>query len=127
MAVFTIEGTLPGMNEIIAAARSNRRWSASQKKDATLRCALAFKRGKPFIPPCEVKIRWFEPTLKRDFDNVAAGVKFILDGMVAAGKIADDSRKFITSISHEVLLDRENPRIEVSVSGCTTPGGSRSL
>lgn len=66
-------------------------------------------------------IKWYEANLKRDFDNITAGVKFICDGMVMAGVIDDDNRQIIQLISHEVLLDRNNPRIEVTVYQQVTP------
>ena len=103
------------MNEIIDAARSHWSRSAKQKKLATVRCSLAFKGRRSFKPPIALAIDWFEPSLKRDLDNITAGVKYILDGMVLAGKLTDDSRKYVSRISHSVSLDRYNPRVEVTV------------
>lgn len=115
MSTFTIAGTLPGMNEIISAARTHWSQSATQKKTATLRVVKALKGRRRFDTPIALEIHWFEPTLKRDLDNVTAGVKFILDGMVVAGKITNDSRAYVNGLSHKVSLDRQNPRVEVTV------------
>lgn len=38
-------------------------------------------------------ITWYEPDERRDPDNIMAGQKFILDGLVAAGTIPNDSQK----------------------------------
>jgi hypothetical protein len=45
---------------------------------------------------------WREPDARRDPDNVHAGVKFILDGLVDAKVIPSDRRKHIVRVSHDV-------------------------
>ena len=44
-----------------------------------------------------------------------AGQKFILDGLVAAGTIPNDSQKYIKRIQHEFDVDKQNPRVEVVI------------
>ena len=44
-----------------------------------------------------------------------SAVKFILDGMVELGTIPDDGQKYVKGISHELHLDRKNPRVEVEI------------
>lgn len=65
--------------------------------------------------PLMVKITWHEPNRRRDVDNIQFAVKFILDALVELQVIDDDSQKCITSINHKVVVDKDNPRIEVEL------------
>lgn len=65
--------------------------------------------------PIDVKITWYEPNKRRDVDNVQFAVKFILDALVELKVLEDDNQKCITAISHEVKVDKDNPRIEVEL------------
>jgi Holliday junction resolvase RusA-like endonuclease len=112
---FTIYGTLPGLNDIVGAARTHWSASASQKKNATEACADAAKALPVITPPVRVKIVWFEPNERRDVDNIVAASKFVLDGVVAAGKLPDDNRKNFVGITHAVVTDRKHPRIVVEI------------
>jgi Holliday junction resolvase RusA-like endonuclease len=62
-------------------------------------------------------ITWYEPDRRRDPDNIMAGQKFILDGLVAAGTIPNDSQKYVRGIVHRFKVDRKNPRVEVEIVG----------
>ena len=57
-------------------------------------------------PPWSLLVIWHEPNGKRDEDNVDFGVKFLLDGLVDAGVIPDDSRRYIRGIYHKVVVDK---------------------
>ena len=48
--------------------------------------------------------------MRRDADNVGFARKFVLDGLVAAGVIKDDSRKYVEQCPDRVLTDRARPR-----------------
>lgn len=63
--------------------------------------------------PLKLKITWYEPNKRRDVDNIQFAVKFILDALVELNVIEDDNQKCINAISHEVKVDKDNPRIEV--------------
>lgn len=116
MTSFTIPGRLPGMNEIIDAARKNRYDSAEMKKANTEFVAWCVKKAKlPKMKRISLDIRWYEPNNMRDTDNIHAGVKFILDGMVIAGVLQNDGRKQIAKITHEIFTDKANPRVEVEI------------
>lgn len=117
-ARFEIFGRLPGLNEIVAANRSHYHAGAKQKKETTLLCAqYAGLGGVPiFSGPILVIFNWFEPNARRDLDNICGGAKFVLDGLVLAGRIPNDSRKFVQSIFHRFPEpDKKNPRIVVEI------------
>ncbi len=116
----TIPGSLPGMNEIVDAARAHWGKSAQMKKTYTAAVALCIPNGDKLgkaklASPVAIYVDWYEPNDKRDIDNITAGAKFILDGLVGRGVIANDDRKHVSSITHRVHTDKKNPRVEVGV------------
>ena len=72
---------------------------------------------KPYTKPVQIDCLWVEPNKRRDHDGIHFGVKFILDGLVKAGILKDDSPRYVKRITHEVAYDRDNPRIEVWIDG----------
>lgn len=65
----------------------------------------------------DITITWYEPNTRRDIDNISGGgTKFLLDGLVKAGTIKDDSQRYVKSIRHVFGVDRENPRVEAEIS-----------
>lgn len=116
---FIIQGRLPGLNEIVNANRGNRYAGATQKKTETKRCALEIIRqtsGQRIKGPFRLRVNWFERDLRRDPDNVCAGIKFIADALVETGRIPNDTREFVRSIEHVFELpDKQNPRIEIEL------------
>ncbi len=111
---FDIPGRLPGTNEIIEAAKSHYEVYAKMKDEYTNMVAWLAKK-LPKYDCISLAITWYEPNEKRDPDNVMGGQKFILDGLVRAGTIPNDTKKHIKSITHIPELDRQNPRVEVEI------------
>ena len=100
---------LPGLNEIIDAAKRSPHTYATLKKTYTRLVAdeLFVQDCIPDMPYEKMYLyfTWIETAQhRRDPDNVRAGAKFILDAMVQVGMIEDDS------ISHVKLL-RDSFRI----------------
>ena len=57
---------------------------------------------------------WTKDRTRRDLDNQATS---ILDALVAAGVIPDDSTKYVTSLYVEFMgVDKNDPRAEVMVN-----------
>ena len=111
---FEIPGRLPGFNEIIEAAKRNPHEYARMKETCTAMVAWLAKK-LPAYEKVALIITWYEPDLRRDPDNIMAGQKFILDGLVAAGTIPNDSQKYVRGIVHRFKVDRKNPRVEVEI------------
>ena len=117
---FVIPGRLPGLNEIIYAARSHWSKGSKQKKEVTRLCAqyVLASRVPVFKKPIAVSFSWFEKDLRRDIDNISAGSKFILDALVETGRLKGDGRKWVKFISHEFPdPEPENPRVVVGIRG----------
>lgn len=118
MIKFTIEGRLDGLNEFIKANRTNKYQgnTMKQRNEKAVLLAIRAAKLKPIEKyPVELQIAWFEPNKRRDCDNVTFGIKYIQDALVTAGILKDDSQKYISKLNHEVKMDRNNPRIEVTI------------
>ena len=112
--ILTIPGELPSMNKVIGANRQNRHLGAKVKKQATEAVYwYAYEQLKPMDEPVDVVITWYCKDKRQDKDNISSAIKFILDGVVDAGKLQGDGWKHIGDISHKFKVDKENPRIEV--------------
>lgn len=114
---FEIPGKLPGMNEIIQAAKCGKKSYQPYnelKRQYTDEITWLAKK-LPSYNTVIVIITWYEPSARRDIDNITAGTKFIMDALVNAEVIKDDSQRYVKGIFHKFGIDRKNPRIEVEV------------
>ena len=109
---------LPGLNEIIDAAKRSPYTYATLKKTYNLLVA-----DELFVQDCipnrpyEMLTLYFDWTETaqhlRDPDNIRAGAKFVLDAMVQVGMIKDDSMKRVRSI-RDLFQIGESRKVEVS-------------
>ena len=123
---FTIKGTLPNLNDLIAAERQQIRRNG---KFTTLGNTLKQDNQELVIwnlrsqlreihinHPIMIKYDFFEPNRKRDLDNISAFAhKVIQDALVKSGIIDNDGWKNITGFTDQFFVDKENPRIEVTL------------
>ena len=112
-----IPGTFPDFNKIIKAAKQGRgkyQPYALMKDEYTQIVAWCATR-LPKYGRVDVTITWWEPNRRRDPDGVAAGCKFVMDGLVMAGTIKDDSQRYVRSINHRFGVDKGNPRVEIQI------------
>jgi Holliday junction resolvase RusA-like endonuclease len=119
--VFEFPGVLPGMNEIVAAAKGEGgRGTAYSRMKATYTLlikamARAQYKGAPFAR-YRLRFQWFLKDARKDPDNIIAAKKFILDGMVAAKVLANDTQKnFLGIISETWEIRASKPGVEVTV------------
>lgn len=111
----TIPGEFTDLNTYINAERRNRFIGAKIKKEETERVHWRCKELglKPItVYPLNVDICWYTKNQRKDPDNIAFAVKFLLDGLVSAGVLREDGAKEIYSIRHSFTVDEENPRVE---------------
>jgi Holliday junction resolvase RusA-like endonuclease len=107
------------LNDYITTQRTRYHARANREKQRWTDLCAGYASGLGTVEtPIRVRINWYEKNARRDVDNVAFSVKFILDGLVRAGVIPNDSQRYVRSIEHHVLIDRENPRIEVELTTC---------
>lgn len=115
-----ITGELTSLNEFIKATNSHWKVGNKVKKQETRRVAdeALVQRLKPVDLadyPVIITYRWYSKNARMDIDNVSFSKKFINDGLVAAGIIEDDSRKYVRGFIEEFHIDKENPRVEVMI------------
>ena len=112
-----IPGEMPGMNEIIDAAKKGRgkyQPYADMKKENTNLVTWVAKKI-PRKKRVFLEITWITKDKRRDPDNIAAAVKFIWDGLVSAGVIPNDGWNENGGWSNKFDIDKDNPRIEVTI------------
>src|SRR6056297_2263094 len=106
-----VPGDLPGLNEIVDAAKRGWYPYSQLKKANTEAVAYCSLGGKKF-EFAEISVIWHCKDKRKDKDNIAAGMKFILDGLVMARVLPNDTWKHVKRFSHEFRIDRKNPRVE---------------
>lgn len=114
MTKFTIQGELPDANQVIAASKSHYMRYANLKKENTLLVRLSASKVSK-VKKADFEITWHCKNRRKDKDNIIFGQKFIFDGLVEAGVISNDGWNEIGDVSHKFKVDKENPRIEVSI------------
>ena len=63
-----------------------------------------------------IGLTWVEKDRRRDQDNVTSGQKFLLDGLVEAGVIRDDSQRYVPQPSvNRIATDKDNPGVWVHI------------
>lgn len=114
-----IPGELPDLNTIIAESKRGRgKWQPynEMKQEYTNIVAwIAKSEIKKQLKKIDLTITWICKNRRKDKDNIMAGTKFILDGLVAAGAIENDGWKQIGDIYHKFKVDKHNPRVEVEI------------
>ena len=114
---FTIPGQLPTLNAVLAATK--RHWSAyaTVKKTETDKVHwIAKGQLKPITPPVHLIFHWTTKDRRMDLDNVSHGQKYVIDGLVHANILPDDTRKTVTSILHKFTPpDSKSPRVAIEI------------
>ena len=106
---FTVYGKdLPGFNDFIAAAKSrNKNYNGynalkskwSKKIILSIEAANVFPIDKIFL-----HMIWCEPSKRRDPDNIASFIKFILDALQKANIIKNDGWRYVKGWRNEFIV-----------------------
>lgn len=112
-----IPGELPDLNQIIAESKNHWGSYSSLKKTNTQLVAFCTKQAtKRRYKKIDLDITWYCKDRRKDKDNIMAGTKFILDGLVQAGVIQNDGWANIGEIRHKFDVDKQDPRVEVRIT-----------
>src|SRR5271166_5521797 len=113
----TIKNWLPDMNTYINHERSNKYLGASYKKEWTeIACQEArSQKLTPIKNKVYIYCQWIMTNQRRDPDNIAYTLKFILDGLVMAGVLTNDGWKNIGAILHYFELDTKESKPSVRI------------
>lgn len=108
MQKFVINEKLPTINDIIRRTNRNRFVGARLKADTDaiiknyIYESLDAGRIKKVKKPIVILIDYYEGK-RRDVDNIQSSQKFILDSLVEAGVLVDDSQKYVKQIYHRIF------------------------
>lgn len=94
----TILGSLAKLNEHDEANRRNRFLGAKLKKQMTEFVALQAGQLEPVAYPVMIDFIWFISS-KHDPDNISFAKKYVLDGLIQAGKLPNDNQNWIHGFS----------------------------
>ena len=117
---FTIPGRLEGLNEYTSANRTNPHKGGKVKKDCENRIICAIReqlRGVHIERPVLIYYQFYEPNNRRDKDNIlSCAAKFVHDSLKKTKVIEEDGPKHIHNFYFDTFVDKENPRIEVTIT-----------
>lgn len=118
MTKIVITGQLTDLNSYIKALNGSRWAGNAIKRSETEKVAWTAKvaRIEPVAGyPVQITYRWYSVDKRKDLDNIAFSKKFINDGLVEAGVLEGDSRRFISGFKDEFFIDKDNPRVEIFI------------
>lgn len=106
MNMITIRCDFVYLNEYINKERRNKYAAAKVKDDLTNEVAWQCKMARCTKPKGKVDMmfRWHVKG-HHDSDNIAFAKKFVLDGMVQAGILQNDSPKFVRHLADYIYRD----------------------
>ena len=111
-----IPGPILGLNEmLLARGRGHYAYNAKKKKLEEEIYYLCLEQGITYVTQAWFLFEWLEPNKRRDPDNVAAGRKFVFDGLVKARRLPGDGWKHVNGWLDTFQVDRENPGVRVHI------------
>ena len=121
-----LNGTMPNLNDYLhgerIAIRKNGKFTTkgnAMKQEYQRKVVSAVRsqlRGIHIDKPVKIYYTFYEENRKRDLDNISAFAhKVIQDGLVKGGLLANDGWKNIVGFSDDFFVDKDNPRIEVTI------------
>lgn len=111
--------TFTTLNEYIHMANYNKHVANKAKQSDTAAAYLAALGAKnkkelvTVIGKADIIFNWYTRDNSHDPDNVRFIAKAILDGLVKANVLVDDSRKYINGFIDKFYIDAKNPRVEI--------------
>ena len=116
MNKIVIQGILPDLNKVINLTKKHWAIYYREKKQWTHLCAYFAKSSLLRIDEFPIKIRivWHIKNNRKDFDNIVFAKKYILDGLVLAKIIPDDTLRYVRGFE-DILgsTNNRNPYTEV--------------
>lgn len=118
--VFTIPGGLADLNTHLSEVNKNRYAGQQLKNQETNKVKMIAsqyrKQAKELELPIDVHFHWVCKSRRKDKDNIRFAAKYVLDGLEYAGIIPNDGWKEIGNLSDSYEKDKDNPRVEVTLS-----------
>ena len=102
-----IKGQFTTLNDYNKANRSNKFGGASIMKQNKAIAYYQMLRKPKLKTPCKIRFTWYVKNQKTDPDNTAFCKKYILDAMVQAQVIPDDTLKHIKGFIDDFVVSNE--------------------
>ena len=112
--MYTINHRFTSLNQYILAERTHRHKAAKLKKAESYIAYLSLLNKPHITTPCRLRFTWYIKDKRTDADNICFAKKYIIDGMVKAGLIENDSLRYIVGFQDEFVIDK-NERVEIEV------------
>ena len=111
---FVVNGKLPGYNDLHKHYITSYRIKRSAMENVGWHIKAA--RIEPVDCLVDIRIDCYEKHRRRDVDNVFSGAcKIIEDSLQRCGILKGDGQKYVRSVTGNVSVDSENPRVEVII------------
>lgn len=128
---FTILGRLDGLNNYTVANRTNPYRGGKVKHENEELVIWSIREqlnGVQIKEPVLIYYCFYEKDNRRDGDNIlSCAAKFIQDSLTKTKVLQEDNRKCIPHFYHDIFIDKENPRIEVTLIPLTKEQASMPL
>ena len=102
-----IKGEFTTLNPYNKANRGNKYGGAQVMKDNKAVAYYQMLNQPKIETPCKIKFTWHVKNAKTDPDNVGFCKKYILDAMVQANVIPDDTFKHIKGFIDEFVISNQ--------------------
>lgn len=116
MVEILIKEKFPSLNQYTNANRGNAYGGAKIKKKYTqlVMAESLLQAKKKFEGRVHLTFTWYEKNKRRDPDNVAFNKKFVLDGLVKAGVIPNDTWNYVDGFEdHFEQADFYGVKVEI--------------
>ncbi len=110
------------LNAYIRLERSPKRGYLAANKvkqgltDAVQMEAWSQCAGRGFETRCRLDFEWYVKDRRRDPDNIAFARKFIMDGLVAANVLPNDTWQYVAGFRDSFAIDSQDPRVEIIIT-----------
>lgn len=107
----------PTLNDYTKALKKFRlegqRMKTQYTDDVSYQCKI--QKIQPYTQPIQLAFIYYEKRANRDPDNIVFAKKFILDGLVNAGIVPNDTQKYIKKFTDEWVVDNKNTGVLVII------------
>ncbi len=108
---FEINQRLPSLNEYTKACRANKFIGAKMKEDTENYIWADIKqqlKNSKISHAVKINFTWIEENKKRDLDNICFAKKFILDALVKANVLKNDTQNYVIGFTDTFLYDKKS-------------------
>lgn len=104
-----IDVAIPTFNESIDLAKTHK-MKYSRRKEEVVENICYFIQRIPTLDRIYLKLTWMEPNRRYDPDNIASGIKYILDALQAADIIKNDGWKQVAGWENHFEVQKNKER-----------------